>query len=278
VLLISPSWSVPLRAFVVFVQTFAVWIYVFLTIGILVGIKMFVDAQRLSRTTLFSLEQERATELSFRAILTIATLMVAVFLVTGVLVLIAPFAPTQDSSALRAPTGTLAPIVLPTNTIRPTASPTFFLPTETAFPTSIPISVTVTRVVRTIAPMPTQTAAYSVPAPTNAGPVPNGGTWIGEGQANAALTFRWICDQCNLGSNDWYEVAISFVDKSGPTRTIAGRTQDKFLSLREILKGGPFEIYQKAKEDTFQWHVQVKHEPGNQAFSPPSESWKFVWK
>ena len=257
-----------MRAFVVFVQTFAVWIYVFLTLGILVGIKMFVDAQQLSRTTLFSLEQERATELSFRAILTIATLMVAVFLVTGVLVLVAPFAPTQDSSALRAPTGTLAPIVLPTNTIRPTASPTFFLPTETAFPTSMPISVTVTRVVRTIAPLPTQTAAFSVPAPTNVGPLPNGGTWIGEGQAN----------QCNLGSNDWYEVAISFADKSGPTRTIAGRTQDKFLSLREILKGGPFEIYQKAKEDAFQWHVQVKHEPGNQAFSPPSESWRFVWK
>jgi hypothetical protein len=278
VLLISATWSVPLRAFVVFVQTFAVWIYILLIIGILVGIKLFVDAQRLSRTTLFSLEQERATELSFKSILTIAASMVGVFLVTGVLVLIAPFAPTQDSSALRAPTGTLAPIILPTNTVRPTASPTFFLPTETAFPTSIPISATITRIVRTILPPPTVTPAYSMPAPTIAGPLPNGGAFQGEGQANAALTFKWNCDLCILGPNDWYEVSITFTDRSGAPRAVAGRTQDKFLSLRKLIEGGAYEIYQKAKEDTFQWHVQVKHEPGNQPYSPPSETWKFIWR
>jgi hypothetical protein len=73
-------------------------------------------------------------------------------------------------------------------------------------------------------------------------------------------------------------VAISFIDRNGVPRTVAGRTQDKFLALRRIYEGGGFEIYQKAKEDAFQWHVQVKREPGNQPLSPPSATWKFVWK
>jgi hypothetical protein len=108
--------------------------------------------------------------------------------------------------------------------------------------------------------------------------VPNGGTWIGEGQASAAITFRWVCEPCSLGPNDWYEVVITFTDRAGAPRTYAGRTQDKFLALRRIYEGGGFEIYQKAKEDTFQWYVQIKREPGNQPLSPPSETWKFVWK
>ncbi|MCI0475921.1 MAG: hypothetical protein L0Y55_06705, partial [Anaerolineales bacterium] len=116
------------------------------------------------------------------------------------------------------------------------------------------------------------------PSPKITGPVPNGGTWIGEGQANAALTFRWTCDQCALGANDWYEVVITFTDRTGVARTYAGRTQDKFLALKRIYEGGGFELYQKAKEDAFQWYVQVKRDPGNQPLSPPSEVWKFVWK
>ncbi len=100
---------------------------------------------------------------------------------------------------------------------------------------------------------------------------------MGEGQANAAMTFRWNCDQCVLGPNDWYEVVITYVDKSGVPRTVAGRTQDKFLSLRRIIEGGQYDIYQKAKDGLYQWYVQVKHEPGNQPLTPPSEVWKFTW-
>ncbi|MEW5721046.1 MAG: hypothetical protein AB1817_20640, partial [Chloroflexota bacterium] len=170
----------------------------------------------------------------------------------------------------------------PTNTSIPTITLTPPRPTETAFATSVPVTTTVirtaTRPALPPAPPATATIVYTLPAPKIIGPLPNGGTWIGEGQASAAITFRWSCEQCMLGSNDWYEVVITFTDRSGAPRTYAGRTQDKFLALRRIYEGGGFELYQKAKEDTFQWYVQVKRDPGNQPLSPPSEAWKFVWK
>jgi hypothetical protein len=177
---------------------------------------------------------------------------------------------------------TLAPLVLGTATRAPTPTVAPALATETPSITSAPVAATVARTA-TRAPLPpsppaTATIAYSLPAPKITGPLPNGGTWIGEGQANAALTFRWTCEPCALGANDWYEVVITFTDRTGIARTYAGRTQDKFLTLKRIYEGGGFELYQKAKEDTFQWYVQVKRDPGNQPLSPPSETWKFVWK
>jgi hypothetical protein len=249
--------------------------------GILWGIKVLMDARRLSRTTLFSLDQERAVEQSFRSIVLISVFFLAMVVVTGINLLVAPVAPTPEPPILRGPTPTLAAIIFPANTPVPTLPPTVPALTETPFFTATPVAATATRVIKpTTPPVPAAgpTSAFALPAPTITGPLPNGGTWIGEGQANAAITFRWSCDQCTLGSNDWYEVVITYVDKSGTQRTIAGRTQDRSLSLRRLLDGGAYEIYQKAKEDTFQWFVQVKREPGNQSLSPPSETWKFVWK
>ena len=273
-----------MTAFVSFVQTFAVWIYLLCGFGILFAIKMLVDAQRLSRATLFSLEQERASEQTYRALIVMLVFFVAIVLVTLVIGVLAPIVPSGGPAILRGATATLAPLILPTNTSVPTITLTPPRSTETPFATSIPVTATVIRTATRAALPPASpvaaTVVYTLPAPKITGPVPNGGTWIGEGQANAAITFRWSCDQCALGQNDWYEVVIVYVDKSGVSRTIAGRTQtqDKLLLLRKILEGGPYEIYQKAKEDTFQWFVQVKREPGNQPLSPPSETWKFVWK
>ena len=240
---------------------------------------MLVDAQRLSRATLFSLEQERASEQTYRAIIVIVVFFIAIVFVTMINLVLAPIVPSSDHVILRGPTATQAPLVLPTNTGIPTVTLTPARPTETPFVTSIPVTTTVVHTAtRPVVPPATATIVYAFPAPKITGPLPNGGTWIGEGKANAAITFMWSCESCILGSNDWYEVVIMYVDKSGASRTIAGRSQDKFLSLRKILDGGQYEIYQKAKEDTFQWYVQVKREPGNQLFSLPSETWKFIWK
>ena len=268
-----------MASFVVLVRTYAVWIYLVLVLGIFFGIKLLVDAQRLSRTTLFSLDQERATEQTYRSLVLIGVLIIGMFFVTVIVVLVAPLAPQTDSTILRGATSTLPPVVFSTSPRTPTQTSTALPPTETPFFTATPtiISPTFTRVAtRPTSPASTPTSVYALPAPSLTAP-PNNMVSYGEGQANAAITFRWNCDQCVLGSNDWYEVVISFIDKSGIPRMYAGRTQDKFLSLKRIYEGGGFEMYQKAKEDTYQWYVQVKRDPGNQPISPSSETWKFIW-
>jgi hypothetical protein len=269
-----------LASLVTFVKTYAVWIYLFLIFGILVGINMLVDAQRLSRTTLFSLDQERATEQTYRGLILIGVLLVAMFVVTGLVLFVAPLAPAPESPLLRGVTATLPVIIFPTNTPLPTATPTLIPATETPFRTATPAVLTATRIVtRTIAaPPPSPTSIYLFPAPKIVGPIPNGGAWTGEGQANAALTFRWTwdCPQCKLGPDDRFVITISFIDRStGAIRFIGGGTQNNFLSMADIIRGSGQEVWHQAKDDTFQWFVQVKR--GEQPLSPPSETWKFIW-
>jgi hypothetical protein len=273
-----------LTAFVVFVRTYAVWIYLLCVVGILLGAKLLVDARRLSRTTLFSLEQERANEQSVRAIILVVASLLMLGAIAFVNLLIAPLAPPSESPVSRAPTATLAPIVFASST--PTALATNTSPAKPIEPTTIATASGASTATRTLTiPRPSvpptlpisPTIVYTMPAPVIVGPLPNGGVWTGENQANAAITFRWTCDACNLGANDWYEIAISFIDRKGMSRTVAGRTKEKFLALKRIYEGGGFEVYQQAKEDTYTWTVQVKRESGNIPLSPPSIAWKFIW-
>lgn len=271
-----------MTAFVVFVRTYAAWMYLLCVIGIIIGAKWLVDARRLSHTTLFSLEQERANEQSYRAVILIVVALVAIGAIAFVNLLIAPLAPTSESPVARVPTGTLAPLVFPSSTLAPTPTATIlFKPTDTPAGSTAPPVATPTRTLPrpTIAPVlpPTATPAYAMPAPVITGP-PNNGVWYGEGQANAAITFRWTCDQCALGPSDRYEIVISFIEKNtGAPRSVTGNTQNNFLQLKRVYEGGGFELYQKAKEDLFTWTVQVKRDPGNIFLSPASAPWKFTW-
>jgi hypothetical protein len=271
-----------LAAFVTFVQAYAVWIYLFLVLGIFVGVKMLVDAQRLSRATLFSLDQERATQRTYSALLLMAVLLIGMFVVTGIIVLLAPFAPTQGSPILHEPTATLAAVIFPANTRTPTAIATVPPPTETPFFTATPILATPTRpAVKPTAPpasASTATPIYGLPAPVVIGPVPNGVVLTGEERARNDLKFQWtwFCDQCRLGPDDRFIVTVSFTDKSsGATRFIGGGTQANFLTMADILRGSGTEVWHQAKEDAFQWNVQVKR--GEQPLTAPSDTWKFVW-
>src|SRR5919199_940736 len=58
-----------MTAFLDFLSAFAIWIYLAAVVGILFGIKMLMDSRRLSRATMFTLEQERAGDLAFRAVM-----------------------------------------------------------------------------------------------------------------------------------------------------------------------------------------------------------------
>lgn len=240
-----------------------------------------MDAQRLSRTTLFSLDQERAGDQTYRGLGVILVFLLGMFVVT-VIILLSPLAPAQDPTTVRGVTPTLPAFVFASSTPAPSATFTALPRTETPFVSATPIVATATRVPTRpplTTPQPTlPTPVYALSAPKIIGPLPNGGTWQGEGQANAAMTLRWTCDKCVLGANDWYEIVINYSDKTGAPKTVAGRTQESFILLRRIYEGGGFELYHQAKEDTYFWFIQIKREPGNQPLSPSSETWKFIWQ
>ena len=268
-------------AFVSFVRTFAVWIYLLCGFGILFAIKMLVNAQRLSRTTLFSLEQERASEQTYRAMIVLSVFIIGIVLVTVVNLVLAPVVPSSDPVILRGPTATLAPLVIPPNTRAATVTLTP-RPTETLLVTSMPVTATVmrtaTRPALPSALPATATIVYVLPAPKIVGPVPNGVVVMGFDRAHNDLNFQWTwdCAQCRLSAEDRFVVTISFVDKTtGVTRFVGGGTQSNYLTMWDILRGSGQEVWHQAKEDAFQWSVQVKR--GEQPLSPPSETWKFVW-
>lgn len=270
-----------MAAFVAFVRTFAVWIYLGLIFGILFGIKLLVDAQRLSRTTLFSLDQERASEQTYRGLVVIAVFLVGMLLVTAI-ILLSPLVPVPESPLLRGPTATLSAVVFASSTPLPTATAMALPHTETPFFTATPIVVTATRMA-TKPPLPSAppsvTPVFALPAPKIVGPVPNGVVVTGVDRARIDLNFQWSwdCAQCKLGPDDSFVVTISFADKgTGATRFVGGSTRNNFLSMADILRGAGMEVWHQAKEDAFQWFVQVKR--GDQPLSPASETWKFVWR
>ncbi len=268
-----------MTAFVAFLRSYAVWLYLICALGILVGIKILTDARRLARTTLFSLEQERAGEQTYRGITLIIVLLLAMGGVTTVIVLGSAFVPTQDNSVLRGPTPTFVALVFPTSTAVPTVTATLIKPTETPFVTSTPVLATPTRFVARTSPAtvpPTTAAVSGLPAPVLIGP-PNSMVVTGLTNKSTSLTFKWTwdCTQCALGPNDNYVISITYTDRSGKPMSVGGGPKENYITMDAIMRGYPVDIYQQAKEDTYYWSVQVKR--GEQPLSPPSETWRFVW-
>ncbi len=265
-----------MTALVAFVRAYAVWLYLLCALGILFGVKILTDARRLARTTLFSLEQERAGEQSIRGMILIAVFLIAIAAVTMVGVIGPALVPTPEPVILRGATATLPAIIFPTNTPSPTPTLTPVPPTPTVFVTSVPITPTATR---TIKPTPAPaTPTPPLPAPILAAP-PNGNVFSGSGQANAAMTFKWTwdCTPCQLGPNDRFVVVILYTDASGRSVSVGGGTQNNYLTMADIVRGLGRDVWHQAKDDTYQWYVQVKRSPGDQPLTPPSDTWKFVW-
>jgi len=286
-----------LIAFVTFVKTFSIWIYIFSALGILFGIKMLFDARRLARTTMFSLDQERAVETTSRGLLLIVVMAGLIFAVTIVTVVVAPFVPQADPPIARGVTPTIANIF---PTTAPTFTPTTVITksTETPFFTATPQPLPVWTL--TFTPSPTRAASGAAATPistaiSNLLPAPqlvydkskgdavfNGVSVNNENAMNTALIFKWtwVCLQCALGPTDRFVVIVTFTDKqSGALRTIAGGTVDNQITLGKIIGGygDSGQFYQKAKDNQYQWYVQVKRGGNDQPISAPSDTWKFTW-
>lgn len=270
-----------MTAFVAFLQTFSIWLYLFCALGILFGIKLLGDARRLARSTLFSLDHERANEQSFRALVLILLMVVAASTVAFANAILPDLVPRPDAVIFRGPTPTAAALVFPTNTLIPSLTPTA-RPTETPFATSTIVPPTPSRVA-VAKPTALAVATTPVPPPLPA-PVldpkglPNGDVKTGEDHAKTSLKFQWTwdCTQCRLGPDDRFVVVISYLDRAtGAPKYLAGNTTSNLLSMIEIIRGAGVEVYQQAKDDKFQWYVQVKR--GDLALTPPSATWSFIW-
>lgn len=282
-----------LIAFVTFLKTFGIWIYLLCALGILFGIKMLYDARNLSRTTLFTMDQERAVEQTQRGLLLIAIMAVVVFATTVIIVVVAPFMPQPEPPIVRGVTPTVANI-FPTSVPTMTPSSTAIPATETPFMTGTPAPppAIASNTPPPVIIRPTQSVVITstlLPPPVlvyerNKDPLFNGLVVTGEGAARTALIFKWdwICPQCQLGPNDKFVITVSYVDKlSGLPKAVGGSTglgvMAKTITMYDILGGQGGEHYQKAKDDLYTWYVQLKRVPGDQPVSAPSETWKFTW-
>ncbi len=270
-----------MTAFVAFLQTFSIWLYLICALGILFGIKLLGDARRLARSTLFSLDHERANEQSFRALALIVFMVLAASTVAFANAVLPQLVPPQDAVILRGPTPTLPALVFPTNTLVPSRTPTL-RPTETPFSTSTvpPTPSRAASVKPATLPVPPTTVPPPLPAPVldPKGPMWNGVVMTGVDQDKMSIKFEWTwdCTQCRLGPEDRFIVMLSYLDKAtGAPKNLAGTTTSNLLSMIEITRGAGVEAYQQAKEDKFQWNVQVKR--GDLALTPPSATWTFIW-
>lgn len=280
-----------MTAFVDFVRAYAVWLYLVCAAGIILGIKMLADARHMARTTMFSLEQERAGDQSLRAITVVAIFVLAMVAIAAVSAVLGPLVRPAESPILRGPTQTLVVSLFPSGTPLPTA--TIVVPTEQIEAGSPPAqppptlvssaaAATPTRPTVTPAPplpSPTTPSPYQLPAPIPdpKGAISNNGVYLGEGRKTVDLKFQWTwnCDQCTLGPDDRFVVVISYTDKSGRPVTIGGGTKANYLTMADIMRGSGLEVFQQAKEGQYSWYVQVKQ--GDVPLSPPSAVWQFKW-
>ncbi|MBI3741429.1 MAG: hypothetical protein HY257_06700 [Chloroflexi bacterium] len=266
-----------MTAFVTFIKTYAVWIYILSGIGFLVALKMLFDARQLARTTLFSLDQERAGEQYYRGIALIIILILLICAVSGINLFISPALPAPEPPIVRVASPTFV-ITIPINTqVAPTIPSVATKPLET-ISISNPSPVATRTPTKPPAPTAPTATVFILPAPLVKGPIPNGGAWTGENQANNNLVFRWewICDQCVLGPNDVFFLLVSWTNKNtGASDNLGGTTRESFLSLGTMVRGSNKEVWHQAKEDSYAWYVQVRR--GDQALTPQSETWKFFW-
>lgn len=277
-----------MTAFLSFLDSFAIWIYLLGVVGILFGIKMLFDARRAARTTLFTLEQEQASDRAFRAVLVMGGFTLLIAAVAGINAFVGPNVAVEPTDIFEPTTAPYTPpVILPTATLQPTqtslpptVAPTA-RPTEGVPPTQPPqptltqsaAQATESAQPPPTVPPPTPEFIYLAPALN----VPPNGDSIGSNK----VRFSWGVDQfgnlavpANLPPDQFYRLVITFTDK------------DKNAQARIILCSHENSVDQRtgvnvddyrtqAVDAQFQWNVTIVQAPSAQAcqagdFSPLS--------
>ncbi len=290
-----------MSAFLDLLNAYAIWIYIASVVVILFAIKMLVDSRRQARTTMFTLEQEQASDKAFRAVLLMAGTVLVVVGIGAVNKFVAPARPTTTPVvALNTTVSYTPPVIPPTFTAVPTltpepASPAPATPTVTATldkqasPTA-PKATPVPQPVATQPAAPTappaanpQTATYPKP-PLNA-PVPN------DHVSRGWIQFIWGQDGSvpqQLPPGQFYRVTVEYVDRNSKAHMAPFKcSNSNSVDTRQWGKTMG-DAQGNAVGDQFTWSVVVVQVSGGSPYdcdagkgtplSPPSDTWTFYWQ
>lgn len=279
-----------MTAFLELLNTYAIFFYIAGVIAVLFGIKMLFDARRSARTTLFTLEQEQASDRAFRALLVMLGATVFIGAVAGINAFVAPAVPPPETEVQPTAISFTPPVYLPSPTPKPTltepppteapggptepAGPTKPAgPTEPAGPTVPPpptaAGATATRAVPppTVTPEPTTTVEppTPVPPPTSAAvyPVfalntPPNGDSIGSNRIRFSWGFNPASEQLDvpeiLPQDQFYRVVIAFTDKTkNDTSTLVLCTHENSADSRTGITVTDYRT--QAVDNVFRWNV-----------------------
>lgn len=278
-----------MSAFLDLLSVYAIWIYIAGAIGILFGIKMLADSRRMSRATMFTLEQEQAGDQAFRAIVVMIVFAALIAAVSLINTFIGPTRPTPLPVVAKQSTVAFTPVlILPTFTTVPTLTPQPATSTPTAPPTKQAQPTPVPQA--TIGPteQPSPTAGPPTPAPA-AYPQPNlTAPRDKESLSAARIQFLWGQDQLpsQLPPDQFYRVTIKYTDRNTNqpmTLTKCTNSSGIFTTTWPAAASAQGE----AVNAQFTWSVVVMQVPGGNpsdcdagagsALSPVSATATFYW-
>jgi hypothetical protein len=266
-----------MTAFFELLQAYAIFFYIAGVLFVLFGIKMLFDARRAARTTLFTLEQEQASDRAFRAVLVMLGATLFIGAVAGINAFVAPAVPTPEPDQVSPtaisftppvilPSATPQPtLTLPPPTAAPTARPTQGGPTATqqaAQPTAAP-PVTVPVEPPTPLPSPTSDLIYLAPTLN----VPPDGDSIGSDR----VRFSWGVDEFGnlavpalLPQDQFYRLVITFTDRTkNATATLVLCTHENSVDQRTGVTVTDYR--NEAIDNLFRWNVMMVRSASQQA-------------
>src|SRR5581483_1374948 len=286
-----------MTAFLAFLNAFAIWFYIGGVVAVLFGIKMLLDARRAARTTLFTLEQEQASDRAFRAVLVMAGATLLIAGVAGINAFVTPAVPPPETDVIE-PTAVpfTPPVILPTATRQPTLTPPPPTPGPTARPTAAPRPTTGAQPTAPQQPQPTPTAPteattveptapsqFAYPAPSLNTP-PNGDS-IGSNN----IQFRWGMDPfgnqavpVHLPPDQFYRVLVTFTSRSkNAAAAIAVCTHESSVDKRSGLDVA--DTRSDSLNSDYKWNVVIVQAASQAAclsgdstpLSPQSETFTF---
>jgi hypothetical protein len=285
-----------MTAFLDFLKSSAIWIYIAGVIGILFGIKMLVDSRRLARTTMFTLEQEQASDKAFRAVLVLfifALIIVAVSVINSFVTPNLPL-PTPESTAQQSTLQFTPPVILPsTATSTPTLTPEAQAPPPSVAPTREPQSTTAPT--RPVVATPTPLSPQPKPTVTNAPTSPGGLIYPlpvlvapvdGETVGKDRIQFRWDNGDVppQLPTGQVYKITVQYTDShSNQLQELPKCTSfsNEWTTTWQVL----VDARGKAVGNKYSWFVVVLQllSPDSPCasgtpISPPSKISSYIWQ
>lgn len=282
-----------MTAFLELLNTYAIFFYIAGVIAVLFGIKMLFDARRAARTTLFTLEQEQASDRAFRALLVMLGATLFIVAIAAINAFVSPAVPPPTPDVVQP---TEIPFTPPVMISTATPQPTSTLPPPTPAPTTATqeTSAPTAPAQPTTAPQPTQPVEppTAEPTPTSALiylPPPLNNPPNGDSIGSSKIRMSWGLDEFGnpstpeqLPIDQWYRLVVTFTDKTkNATATLVLCTHESSADQRTGVNAA--EYRNEAVDNLFKWNVTIVQSPSQAAceageftpLSPPSATHSF---